>query len=125
MHRAAGVAEGLAGSLREILGGRILRGLPSPPIRAISPYPASCPPGIPPAARRVPFRTSGSLVDRGLRPLARTRRPAGERPPPGPGQGQAAGQGDRLHGCCLLYTSDAADEEDSVDLGGRRVIKKK
>ena len=29
-------------------------------------------------------------------------------------------------GCgCLLYTSDAADEEDSVDLGGRRIIKKK
>eukprot|EP00656_Telonema_subtile_P002660 TRINITY_DN11204_c0_g1_i3.p1 TRINITY_DN11204_c0_g1~~TRINITY_DN11204_c0_g1_i3.p1 ORF type:complete len:243 (-),score=10.03 TRINITY_DN11204_c0_g1_i3:103-831(-) len=27
--------------------------------------------------------------------------------------------------CCLLYTSDAADEEDSVDLGGRRNIKKK
>ena len=26
---------------------------------------------------------------------------------------------------CLLYTSDAADEEDSVDLGGPRVIKKK
>ena len=26
---------------------------------------------------------------------------------------------------CLLYTSDAADEEDSVDLGGRRNIKKK
>eukprot|EP00658_Telonema_sp_P-2_P046033 TRINITY_DN34101_c0_g1_i1.p1 TRINITY_DN34101_c0_g1~~TRINITY_DN34101_c0_g1_i1.p1 ORF type:complete len:106 (+),score=36.59 TRINITY_DN34101_c0_g1_i1:99-416(+) len=26
---------------------------------------------------------------------------------------------------CLLYTSDAADEEDSVDLGGRRMIKKK
>eukprot|EP00828_Plagiopyla_frontata_P006585 TRINITY_DN12901_c0_g2_i1.p2 TRINITY_DN12901_c0_g2~~TRINITY_DN12901_c0_g2_i1.p2 ORF type:complete len:180 (-),score=24.63 TRINITY_DN12901_c0_g2_i1:33-572(-) len=26
--------------------------------------------------------------------------------------------------CCLLYTSDAADEEDSVDLGGRRIIKK-
>eukprot|EP00658_Telonema_sp_P-2_P079137 TRINITY_DN7577_c0_g1_i5.p1 TRINITY_DN7577_c0_g1~~TRINITY_DN7577_c0_g1_i5.p1 ORF type:complete len:218 (-),score=51.65 TRINITY_DN7577_c0_g1_i5:70-723(-) len=26
---------------------------------------------------------------------------------------------------CLLYTSDAADEEDSVDLGGRRIIKKK
>ena len=22
---------------------------------------------------------------------------------------------------CLLYTSDAADEEDSVDLGGRRI----
>ena len=26
---------------------------------------------------------------------------------------------------CLLYTSDAADEEDSVDLGDRRIIKKK
>eukprot|EP00658_Telonema_sp_P-2_P001490 TRINITY_DN10554_c0_g1_i3.p1 TRINITY_DN10554_c0_g1~~TRINITY_DN10554_c0_g1_i3.p1 ORF type:complete len:202 (+),score=70.20 TRINITY_DN10554_c0_g1_i3:72-608(+) len=26
---------------------------------------------------------------------------------------------------CLLYTSDAADEEDSVDLGGRRFITKK
>src|SRR5664279_233511 len=25
---------------------------------------------------------------------------------------------------CLLYTSDVADEEDSVDLGGRRIIKK-
>ena len=24
---------------------------------------------------------------------------------------------------CLLYTSDVADEEDSVDLGGRRIIK--
>src|SRR5664279_6242991 len=32
-----------------------------------------------------------------------------------------------VDGCsiCLLYTSDAADEEDSVDLGGRRIIKKK
>ena len=26
---------------------------------------------------------------------------------------------------CLLYTSDAADERSSVDLGGRRLIKKK
>ena len=25
---------------------------------------------------------------------------------------------------CLLNTTDAADEEDSVDLGGRRIIKK-
>src|SRR5678815_5836998 len=24
--------------------------------------------------------------------------------------------------CCLLYTSDAADERSSVDLGGRRII---
>ena len=29
------------------------------------------------------------------------------------------------HGRCLLYTSDAADERSSVDLGGRRIIKKK
>src|SRR5664279_3815103 len=29
-----------------------------------------------------------------------------------------------LKNSCLLYTSDAADEEDSVDLGGRRIIKK-
>ena len=26
---------------------------------------------------------------------------------------------------CILYTSDAADERSSVDLGGRRIIKKK
>src|SRR5678810_533358 len=26
---------------------------------------------------------------------------------------------------CLLYTSDAADERSSLDLGGRRIIKKK
>ena len=26
---------------------------------------------------------------------------------------------------CLFYTSDAADERSSVDLGGRRIIKKK
>ena len=31
---------------------------------------------------------------------------------------------DRLE-TCLLYTSDAADERSSVDLGGRRIIKKK
>ena len=31
---------------------------------------------------------------------------------------------DHLQGC-LLYTSDAADERSSVDLGGRRIIKKK
>ena len=32
---------------------------------------------------------------------------------------------DALQEGCLLYTSDAADEEDSVDLGGGRIIKKK
>ena len=30
-----------------------------------------------------------------------------------------------IYSNCLLYTSDAADERSSVDLGGRRIIKKK
>src|SRR5678810_1214770 len=29
-----------------------------------------------------------------------------------------------MRNACLLYTSDAADERSSVDLGGRRIIKK-
>ena len=32
---------------------------------------------------------------------------------------------DNVVNTCLLYTSDAADERSSVDLGGRRIIKKK
>src|SRR5664280_1602310 len=36
-----------------------------------------------------------------------------------------SGDGQENRRACLLYTSDAADEEDSVDLGGRRIIKKK
>ena len=32
---------------------------------------------------------------------------------------------DFLTQACLLYTSDAADERSSVDLGGRRIINKK
>ena len=41
-------------------------------------------------------------------------------------QGAPPGEG-RFKGAapCLLYTSDAADERSSVDLGGRRIIKKK
>mgnify|MGYP003381496043 CR=1 FL=1 len=35
------------------------------------------------------------------------------------------GCGPAQHRACLLYTSDAADERSSVDLGGRRIIKKK
>src|SRR5678815_2796411 len=31
--------------------------------------------------------------------------------------------GDVVFTLCLLYTSDAADERSSVDLGGRRIIK--
>ena len=34
-------------------------------------------------------------------------------------------RGNGLADTCLLYTSDAADERSSVDLGGRRIIKKK
>ena len=40
----------------------------------------------------------------------------------------APGQNDvfyTIYYACLLYTSDAADERSSVDLGGRRIIKKK
>ena len=32
---------------------------------------------------------------------------------------------EEINNVCLLYTSDAADEEDSVEIGGRRIIKKK
>ena len=35
------------------------------------------------------------------------------------------GNGNGTLKACLLYTSDAADERSSVDLGGRRIIKKK
>ena len=35
------------------------------------------------------------------------------------------GLGLMQHLSCLLYTSDAADERSSVDLGGRRIIKQK
>ena len=42
---------------------------------------------------------------------------------------EARGHGDLSenaeYDACLLYTSDAADERSSVDLGGRRIIKKK
>src|SRR5664280_910248 len=34
---------------------------------------------------------------------------------------QAVGSALFMANSCLLYTSDAADEEDSVDLGGRRI----
>ena len=45
-----------------------------------------------------------------------------------PGNGGADGIKCDTNGnvwACLLYTSDAADERSSVDLGGRRIIKKK
>ena len=45
-----------------------------------------------------------------------------------PGRRRVLERADLLGGrldLCLLYTSDAADERSSVDLGGRRIIKKK
>ena len=46
-------------------------------------------------------------------------------PGAGPGRVHARAGGERpdRHAACLLYTSDAADERSSVDLGGRRIIK--
>mgnify|MGYP003377902066 CR=1 FL=1 len=38
---------------------------------------------------------------------------------------QVAADPASLTGACLLYTSDAADERSSVELGGRRIITKK
>ena len=52
------------------------------------------------------------LPGRLLGPL---RRAGHARPHHGDGDGAA----------CLLYTSDAADERSSVDLGGRRILTKK
>ena len=46
-------------------------------------------------------------------------------------QGRGNGQAELVSGAvagvivCLLYTSDAADDQLGVDLGGRRIIKKK
>ena len=41
------------------------------------------------------------------------------------GSGEEAKEDTYVYFTCLLYTSDAADERSSVDLGGRRIIKKK
>src|SRR5664279_6129992 len=41
--------------------------------------------------------------------------------PPGMNETHLGSPSMREEGSCLLYTSDAADEEDSVDLGGRRI----
>ena len=47
----------------------------------------------------------------------------GSQTPTGGNPGQLAhGVSVALYNTCLLYTSDAADERSSVDLGGRRII---
>ncbi|GAB5803576.1 hypothetical protein JMUB7527_28670 [Staphylococcus aureus] len=40
------------------------------------------------------------------------------------GHHQVVAGGGEQAGVCLLYTSDAADDMQCVDLGGRRIIKK-
>ena len=91
-----------------------------------------------PALKRCPFQPS---VSRRSRVSTRSYRPASgfDLPPqsthparscPGdqcPSAQRAADRGRQCgHGVtCLLYTSDAADERSCVDLGGRRLIKKK
>src|SRR5678815_1817187 len=57
-------------------------------------------------------------VGRTRRHRRRHARASSERSRPG-------NRGARQRRSCLLYTSDAADERSSVDLGGRRIIKKK
>ena len=42
-----------------------------------------------------------------------------------PSDASGTGSNATMNSDCLLYTSDAADERSSVDLGGRRIIKKK
>ena len=49
---------------------------------------------------------------------------AGNRPGENQGRGAHPARAVCAHSACLLYTSDAADERSSVDLGGRRIIKK-
>ena len=58
--------------------------------------------------------TKASIITRGLAEMARLGVRLGA--DPGTFLGLAG---------CLLYTSDAADERSSVDLGGRRILKKK
>src|SRR5680860_1895115 len=66
------------------------------------------------------------------RPRLCVRRPVPLLPTDGVRRGLQSDQGPHRAGrarrpllCCLLYTSDAADDLLCVDLGGRRIIKKK
>ena len=59
-------------------------------------------------------RRAGARAEEGG---ARRLRRAGSHASPDGGEPEEKG--------CLLYTSDAADERSSVDIGGRRIIKQK
>ena len=62
---------------------------------------------------------------RGRRPGLVDAVPLADEPVVDPGNKDADDDDDDQDNDCLLYTSDAADERSSVDLGGRRIIKKK
>src|SRR5678816_983355 len=58
-----------------------------------------------------------------LSPPPKTRRSGPKTAPTAPASRARPNAFEALAGTCLLYTSDAADERSSVDLGGRRIIK--
>src|SRR5664279_4452444 len=76
--------------------------------------------GRPPAFERGAFAAFGQIGGGGeVDPMPHADRGPGEAD--GDHRLPGAGLADEQHVACLLYTSDAADEEDSVDLGGRRI----
>ena len=70
-------------------------------------------------------RGLGDVYKRQVHEAHEQREPAVHREPRGDPERELPRVRDRAHCRCLLYTSDAADERSSVDLGGRRIIKKK
>ena len=70
-------------------------------------------------------RGLGDVYKRQLVPVAARQRAEANRVQGVEAHGQASQPRGVQRARCLLYTSDAADERSSVDLGGRRFIKKK
>ena len=70
-------------------------------------------------------RGLGDVYKRQLFTVGYGHAPARRSSEPGAYLGLALAAVGERESSCLLYTSDAADERSSVDLGGRRIIKKK
>ena len=70
-------------------------------------------------------RGLGDVYKRQVQAHLRHHRAAGERADDRRGEAEPLVERADLGKRCLLYTSDAADERSSVDLGGRRILKKK